>query len=169
MPLEDQPETLLLAGKIVSAYVANNIIEAGALPGLIGSVITTLRNAARARPNTTEQRPQPAVPIKRSVSSDHITCLEDGKKLKTLKRHLLSDHGLTPAAYRSRWGLPADYPMTAPAYAQLRSELAKGFGLGRDKPPAPREKLAAPRDEPMVKRIPEGVSSKSRGRPRKSW
>ena len=167
MPFEDQPEVLLLAGKIVSAYVANNAIEAGALSGLIGSVITALINIGKPQAATSgEQRPQPAVPIKNSVSNSRITCLEDGKKMTLLKRHLETDHGLTPTAYRLRWDLPASYPMVAPAYAQRRSELAKGFGLGRAKRPAAAlPQVPEPsREQPLVKRIPERVSSKARGR-----
>ena len=170
MSLEDQPETLLLAGKIVSAYVANHTIEAGALPGLLGSVITTLKNIGKPQAATSnEQRPQPAVPIKNSASNSHITCLENGKKMTMLKRHLLTDHGLTPAAYRLRWGLPNSYPMIAPAYAQRRSDLAKKFRLGHARSTAevPREEPASPRSELTVKRIPEGVSSKARGRPKR--
>lgn len=141
------PDLLHLTAQIVSAHVGGNTVPAEALPGLIQSVYRTLGavNAPAAAPEP--ERPQPAVPVKRSVFPDHIVCLEDGQKLKTLKRHLATHHNLTLAQYRERWGLPRDYPTVAPSYAQHRSSLAKASGLGtrreaaRAAAPAP----AAPR------------------------
>ena len=127
---------LSLTAQIVSAHVSNNALQAEALPALIQSVFKTLTSAGKeaAQPG----RPQPAVPVKRSVFSDYIVCLEDGKKLKMLKRHLKTAYNLTPEQYRERWELPATYPMVAPSYAAHRSSLAKKIGLGtkRAKPPA---------------------------------
>jgi len=118
-----------LAAQIVSAHVAHNDVAAADLPSLIQSVYATL-----AQPEGQAQVPErrePAVPVRNSVFPDHIVCLEDGKKLKMLKRHLQTSYGLTPAGYRARWGLPPNYPMVAPDYAERRSALAKSYGLGR--------------------------------------
>ncbi len=126
-----------LTARIVSAHVGNNKVAAGALPDLIQKVFHALRsphggtveNTPASRPMPAE-RPRPAVPVSRSVFADHIVCLEDGKKLKMLKRHLQTAYGLTPEQYRLRWGLDPDYPMVAPDYAKKRSSLAKASGLG---------------------------------------
>jgi predicted transcriptional regulator len=117
-----------LTAQIVSAHVSNNAVSPDALPSLIQEVFKTLSGVAKepAQP----ERPQPAVPIKKSVFADHIVCLEDGKKLKMLKRHLKTSYNLTPEQYRERWGLAPDYPMVAPNYAKHRSSLAKKIGLG---------------------------------------
>ena len=127
----EQPDDLLKrASEIVAAYVSNNPVPAGELPGVIASIHATLGALVSGeRPQDVSQRP--AVPIKRSVNPEYIVCLEDGKKLKMLKRYLRSHFNLTPDAYRAKWGLAADYPMVAPHYAAQRSELAKKFGLGR--------------------------------------
>ncbi len=140
-------ETVLrLTAQIVSAHVEHNTVLADALPNLIEKVYQTLRDVGQSpiEPN----KPVPAVPIKQSVKQDFIICLEDGKKLKTLKRHLAVSYNLTPAAYRQRWGLPNDYPMVAPAYAAQRSALAKSIGLGRK------------RAEPIAESKPEPVAEK---------
>lgn len=121
-------EMLELTTEIVAAHVGNNPIAAAELPGLIQSVYRTLVSVGSS-PAAVE-RPKPAVPVKRSVFPDYIVCLEDGKKLKMLKRHLKTSYDMTPEEYRERWGLPADYPMVAPNYAQHRSNLAKEIGLG---------------------------------------
>jgi predicted transcriptional regulator len=123
------PDLLRLAAEIVSAHVSNNSLTPDALPGLITSVYSTL-SALGTEPPVAEKR-EPAVPIKKSVFPDHIVCLEDGKKLKMLKRHLATTYNLTPEQYREKWGLPANYPMVAPDYAAHRSTLAKSIGLGR--------------------------------------
>src|SRR5512147_250070 len=121
-------ETLELTTEIVAAHVGNNPTAAAELPNLIQSVYRTLVSVGSAPVQT--ERPKPAVPVKRSVYPDYIICLEDGKKLKMLKRHLKTAYDMTPEEYRDRWGLPADYPMVAPNYAAHRSTLAKKIGLG---------------------------------------
>lgn len=122
------PDVLGLTAQIVSAHVSNNSVTPDSLPALIQDVYRTLSGVGRepAQPD----KPQPAVPVKKSVFPDHIVCLEDGKKLKMLKRHLKTAYNMTPEQYRERWGLGADYPMVAPNYARHRSSLAKKIGLG---------------------------------------
>ena len=137
-------QLLSLAAQIVSAHVGHNAVPVEDLPALIKSVYATLVQPEAQTPEP--EKREPAVPIKKSVFADHIVCLEDGKKLKMLKRHLHTSYGLTPEQYRVKWGLPANYPMVAPNYAEKRSELAKAFGLGR--------KAEAP--EPEVVRKPVG-------------
>jgi predicted transcriptional regulator len=118
-----------LTTQIVAAYVANNTVAVNDLPGLIRQVHAALANVGGSA-EVAPERPQPAVPIKRSVMPDYIVCLEDGKKLKMLKRHLKTAFNMTPEEYRERWDLPPDYPMVAPNYASQRSRLAKEIGLG---------------------------------------
>ncbi|MAE50562.1 MAG: MucR family transcriptional regulator [Micavibrio sp.] len=122
-------ELLVLTSEIVSSYVANNKLEAHEITSVIEQVYKSLSGLGGAS-TLVADRPQPAVPIKKSVQPDHIICLEDGKKLKMLKRHLKTAYNMTPEDYRERWGLPADYPMVAPNYAEKRSRLAKDIGLG---------------------------------------
>lgn len=129
MPDHDNDHLLTLTSNIVSAHLSNNTVSADEIPALIRKVYGTLSNVNHDSP-TSSERPQPAVPIKKSVHSDYIICLEDGKKLKMLKRHLKTAYNMTPEQYRERWGLPADYPMVAPNYATQRSRLAKDIGLG---------------------------------------
>lgn len=117
-----------LTAQIVSAHVSNNSVAADALPALIQEVYRTLAGVERGAPEP--DRPSPAVPVRKSVFPDHIVCLEDGKKLKMLKRHLKTAYDMTPEQYKERWGLPSDYPMVAPNYAKHRSSLAKRIGLG---------------------------------------
>ena len=119
--------------RIVSAHVSNNTVAVGDLPDLIRQVYGALANLGE-RPQGPSERPIPAVPVRRSVMPDHIVCLEDGKKLKMLRRHLKTAYNMTPEEYRERWNLPADYPMVAPNYAAQRSELARKIGLGRRTP-----------------------------------
>ncbi len=129
MPENTQETELLeLTTKVVAAHVANNPIAVTDVPGLIATVHQALATLGAEQE---APRPEPAVPIKKSVTPDYIICLEDGKKLNMLKRHLKTAHGMTPAEYRERWGLPRDYPMVAPNYAKQRSALAKKIGLGR--------------------------------------
>lgn len=128
------PGLLRLASDIVSAYVSKNAIAASDLPGMIRTVHGTLIELEQGDKGGSAQELSPAVPIKKSVTPEHIICLEDGKKLKMLKRYLRSQYGLSPEEYRARWGLPADYPMVAPNYAAQRSRLAKQIGLGRTSP-----------------------------------
>ncbi len=123
-------ELLGLTSEIVSAHVANNSVSVSDLPQLIKQVHASLVGASASGADRPAERPQPAVSIKKSVTPDFIVCLEDGKKLKMLKRHLKTAYGMTPSQYRERWGLPADYPMVAPNYAAQRSLLAKKIGLG---------------------------------------
>jgi predicted transcriptional regulator len=115
---------------IVAAHVSNNSIAVTDLPSLIASIYETLSGLGGTE-QVLEARPDPAVSIRASVKPDHVVCLEDGKKMKMLKRHLMTDHGLTPDEYRARWGLASDYPMVAPDYADKRRELAVKIGLGR--------------------------------------
>lgn len=131
-----------LTAQIVSAHVSNNVVSRDALPELITQVYNTLISAG-AEPIEPEKL-QPAVPIKKSVFPEFIICLEDGKKLKMLKRHLQTSYSMTPEQYREKWGLPHDYPMVAPKYAEHRSELAKKIGLGRKPSPAVAEPAPAP-------------------------
>jgi len=123
-------ELLALTSEIVASYVGNNTLPAHDIPGVIDQVYKSLSNVGQENPLFAD-RPKPAVPIKKSVMPDYIVCLEDGKKLKMLKRHLNTAYGMSPDEYRARWGLPADYPMVAPNYAKRRSALAKDIGLGK--------------------------------------
>ena len=132
----DMRETLItLAADIVAAHVSNNSVAVSDLPVLISNVYTALAGLSPGQP-VVEPLPEPAVSIRSSIKNDHIVCLEDGKKLKMLKRHLMTRYNMTPDQYRTRWNLPSDYPMVAPAYAEKRRELAKKIGLGRK--PAPK-------------------------------
>ena len=117
-----------LTAQIVSAHVSNNTVNPDSLPSLIQEVYKTL--AGVGKEPVSPERPQPAVPVKKSVLPDYIVCLEDGKKLKMLKRHLKTSYNMTPEQYRERWGLGPEYPMVAPNYAHHRSSLAKKIGLG---------------------------------------
>lgn len=121
-------DLLAYTAEIVSAHVANNTVAVSDLPQLIQDIYRSLANVGSAP--VAPERPQPAVAVKKSVHPDYIICLEDGKKLKMLKRHLKTAYNMTPEEYRDRWGLPADYPMVAPNYAAHRSSLAKKIGLG---------------------------------------
>ncbi len=120
-----------LTANIVSAYVTNNVVNAQALPEFIGSVHTALSRASNQNVEEPKAELKPAVSLKKSVTPEFIICLEDGKKFKSLKRHLRSHYDMSPEEYREKWGLPRDYPMVAPAYATARSNLAKSMGLGR--------------------------------------
>jgi predicted transcriptional regulator len=134
----NRQELLSLTTEIVASFAGNNAVAMTDLPALISSVFVALRSSAgEAQPETAPVGPVPAVPIKKSVRPDYIVCLEDGKKLKMLKRHLATHYNLTPAEYRARWGLAKNYPMVAPAYAAQRAALAKQIGPGRKAPPPP--------------------------------
>ena len=146
-PQSDLNETLItLTSDIVAAHVSNNSVSVADLATVITNVYTALAALGQAAP-AAEAPPEPAVSIRSSVKPDHIVCLEDGKKLKMLKRHLMTHYNLTPDQYRARWGLAADYPMVAPNYAEKRRELAKKIGLGR-KPGAKRGRPAKPKVVP---------------------
>jgi predicted transcriptional regulator len=131
----DRSELLALTAEIVAAHVSNNKVDAADLPALIRQIYGTLAGIDGAPASSSgaglAERPAPAVPVKKSVMPDYIVCLEDGKKLKMLKRHLMSHYKMTPEQYRERWDLPADYPMVAPNYAIHRQVLARKIGLGK--------------------------------------
>ena len=121
-----------LAAEITAAYVSNNSVRVADLPGLFGEIHSALaRVSSGAAPVVAPEAQTPAVPPRKSITNDHIVCLEDGRKFKSLKRHLRTDHDLSPEQYREKWHLAADYPMVAPAYAKARSALAKSMGLGQ--------------------------------------
>ena len=132
--LEPKRSVVDLTAEIVAAYVAKNTVTQAELPKLIGEVHRALSGAVSHAPSREEiAETKPAVTIKKSLTADYLICLEDGKKFKSLKRHLRSHYNLSPEQYREKWGLPADYPMVAPNYAQARSSLAKRMGLGQRK------------------------------------
>ena len=149
---ETSRDLISLTADVVSAFVTNNTVSATDLPSLIDQVHGALRQTTTGGQKAKEEPQKPAVPIHRSVQPDHIVCLEDGKKFKSLKRHLATEHNMTPREYRDKWNLVHDYPMVAPNYAQARSDLAKQMGLGR--------KAAEAKAAEQPKRGP--------GRPRKS-
>ena len=127
----EMKETLItLTSDIVAAHLSNNNVDVDAVPGLITKVYHALSGLG-GQAAVEEEKPEPAVSIRASVKPDYIVCLEDGKKLKMLKRYLRTNYDMTPEEYRARWGLPADYPMVAPNYAEKRRDLAKKIGLGR--------------------------------------
>jgi predicted transcriptional regulator len=152
MPVPPNSDLLDLVANIVAAHLTYNSVASEALPGVIRSVYTTLNNLGIEAPAA--EKPEPAVPIKKSVFPDHIICLEDGKKLETLKRHLRASHGMTPEEYRTRWSLPRDYPMVAPKYAARRSAIAKEVGLGRT------SDRSQAQYSPPIRRVAEGVRGK---------
>jgi predicted transcriptional regulator len=160
-----------MAAEIVSAYVRNNSVPVSELPSLLQSVHDSLGNILHgSKPEAVKEPPQPKVPVKKSVTNDYIVCLEDGKRFKSLKRHLHSEHGLSPQEYRDKWSLPKEYPMVAPAYADARSNLAKTMGLGRKAAmPAlemPEPEAAEPAPEPVKaeEAAPEPAKKPRRGR-----
>ena len=122
-----------LTANIVSAYVSNNTVPSADVPNLISQVHAALKRVSGGQAATAAEPLKPAVPVKRSVTPEHIVCLEDGHKFKSLKRHLRTRYGMTPEQYREKWGLPPDYPMVAPKYAEARSQLAKQMGLGQQR------------------------------------
>jgi predicted transcriptional regulator len=126
----DNTDVLAMTAGIVSSYVANNIVAASELPGLIKAVHATIVDLSTGEP-VQDDTPEPAVSIAKSITPEYLICLEDGRKLKMLKRYLRSRYDMTPEEYRSRWNLPAEYPMVAPNYAKLRSQHAKDIGLGK--------------------------------------
>jgi predicted transcriptional regulator len=129
--MENKSELVEFAADIVAAYVGNNSVPVTELPSLINDVIRALNGAMSTGGEVVLEEVRPAVPIKKSVTPDYIICLEDGKKFKSLKRHLRTHYDLTPERYREKWGLPPDYPMVAPNYAVARSKLARQMGLGQ--------------------------------------
>jgi predicted transcriptional regulator len=129
----DTTNTIGLTAKIVAAYVSNNTVASADIPALINQVHTALLRVTSGEAQSPSEPLKPAVPIKRSINPDFIVCLDDGKKFKSLKRHLRTQYNMTPEQYREKWSLPADYPMVAPNYAAARSQLAKQMGLGQQR------------------------------------
>jgi predicted transcriptional regulator len=129
--MANSPDPIELATNVVSAYVSNNSIRAADLPQLIGEVYSALTRISTGASASPVGPPSPAVPIKRSITNEYLISLEDGRKFKSLKRHLRIHHNMSPEQYREKWKLPADYPMVAPAYAKARSALALKMGLGQ--------------------------------------
>ena len=132
----DIPQHLAeITAEVVSAYVANNTLPASELPALVTDIHATLSGLVRKNSSgaagAEKEKQKPAVPIKKSITPDYLICLENGQKFKSLKKHLKAQYDMSPEDYRRKWGLPADYPMVAPAYAERRSDLAKKLGLGR--------------------------------------
>lgn len=155
-------DTMLLdhVADIVSAHVSNNSVAANELPGLIQSVYASLAKLGQT-PEPVEEKLTPAVSVRSSVKADAIACLECGAKMKMLKRHLSSEHGITPAEYRARWDLPADYPMVAPDYAAKRKELAVKIGLGRKPGESPKSKVAPAKSAKTRKKLGVAFASAS--------
>ena len=131
----NRDDLLRMAVDVVAAYVSKNPLPAGQIPDVIHTVYASLSSLEGGQPEAKPEAPKPAVPLKKSVTPEFIICLEDGKKLKMLKRHLRTTYNLTPDEYRAKWGLPPDYPMVAPNYAAQRSDFAKKIGLGRKTEP----------------------------------
>ncbi|MGE5503197.1 MAG: MucR family transcriptional regulator [Actinomycetota bacterium] len=127
----NRDDILRMAVDVVAAYVSKNPLPAGQIPEVIHTVYASLSTLESGQPEAKSEMPKPAVAVKKSVTPDYIVCLEDGKKLKMLKRHLRTTYNMTPDEYRAKWGLPPDYPMVAPSYAAQRSDFAKKIGLGR--------------------------------------
>ena len=153
--IEHQP-LLALTTEIVASYAGNHSMAVNDLPKLISSVFHALNATGQGEAEKPAEVLTPAVPIKRSVSQDYLICLEDGKKLKMLKRHLAARYNMSPDEYRRRWGLPKDYPIVAPSYAARRSEMAKQLGLGRKAS----TKSAAPEPAPAAKAAPRRVGGR---------
>ena len=137
-----------LTAAIVSAYVSNNSVQAGDLSSLISQVHSALTRVSSGHADAPNEPLKPAVSVKKSITADHIVCLEDGKKFKSLKRHLRTQYNMTPEQYREKWSLAPDYPMVAPNYAVARSQLAKKMGLGQQR----RRRQAAPADVGLISR-----------------
>ena len=148
-PIASPEEMVALTGRITAGYLRGNALPAADIASVISTVHGSLLQLRQPAPPPPQQAQKPAVPIRRSVTAEYIVCLEDGRKLKMLKRHLSATYAMTPDQYRAKWNLPADYPMVAPAYAEKRSDLARASGLGRRRP------------EPEPQPVP-----KKRGRPR---
>jgi predicted transcriptional regulator len=129
--MEDKVDVIEMTAEIVAAYVENNTISTSDLPGLIQSVHRALSGISTGVEAVEVAPKEPAVPVRRSITPDHLVCLEDGRKFKSLKRHLRTKYNMSPEDYRAKWGLAKDYPMVAPNYAKARSELAKQMGLGQ--------------------------------------
>ncbi|HEX8661949.1 MAG TPA: MucR family transcriptional regulator [Brevundimonas sp.] len=129
--MEDNAQLLEMTADIVSAYVGNNNVQATEVPGLISSIHAALTQVSNGAVEPEPEVKDPAVPVRKSITPDFLICLEDGRKFKSLKRHLRTKYNMSPEEYRAKWGLPKDYPMVAPNYAKARSDLAKSMGLGQ--------------------------------------
>lgn len=129
--MEDNAQILEMTADIVSAYLGNNNVQAAEVPGLISSIHAALAQVSSGAAEPEPEVKDPAVPVRKSITPDFLICLEDGRKFKSLKRHLRTKYNMSPEEYRAKWGLPKDYPMVAPNYAKARSELAKSMGLGQ--------------------------------------
>ena len=129
--MEEKPELLEMTADIVSAYVGNNTVSAETLPSLIANIHAALSQVTTGAVEPEPEPKEPAVPIRKSIAPDYLICLEDGRKFKSLKRHLRTKYDMSPEEYRTKWGLAKDYPMVAPNYAKARSDLAKQMGLGQ--------------------------------------
>jgi predicted transcriptional regulator len=129
--MEDKSAIIEMTTDIVSAYVGNNTVAASDIPGLIQNVHKALSDVSAGTVTVEATPKEPAVPVRRSITPDYLICLEDGRKFKSLKRHLRTKYNMSPEEYRAKWGLPKDYPMVAPNYAKARSDLAKQMGLGQ--------------------------------------
>ena len=138
--MDEKSEVIEMTADIVSAYVGNNTVSAGDLPSLIQSVHRALAGVSSGQEAPEATPKEPAVPVRRSITPDYLVCLEDGRKFKSLKRHLRTKYNMSPVEYRAIWNLPKDYPMVAPNYAKARSDLAKQMGLGQGGRQAPRKK-----------------------------
>ena len=130
---EIQAQLIQMTSDVVAAYVSNNPVQANDLPNVIERVHATIRDLSGPTADASPKESMPAVSVRKSITPDYLVCLEDGKRFKSLKRHLRSKYNLSPEEYREKWGLPSDYPMVAPNYAKQRSELAKKMGLGQSK------------------------------------
>lgn len=128
---QEKPELLEMTADIVSAYVGNNSVAAETLPSLIANIHAALSQVSGGAVEPEPEPKEPAVPVRKSITADYLICLEDGRKFKSLKRHLRTKYNMSPEEYRAKWGLPKDYPMVAPNYAKARSDLAKQMGLGQ--------------------------------------
>jgi predicted transcriptional regulator len=138
--MDDKTDVIEMTADIVSAYVGNNSVSAAELPNLIQSVHRALSGITGAPEAAPEPLKEPAVSVRKSITPDFLICLEDGRKFKSLKRHLRTKYNMSPEEYRAKWGLPKDYPMVAPNYAKARSDLAKQMGLGQGGRQAPRRR-----------------------------
>ena len=138
--MDEKSEVIEMTADIVSAYVGNNSVAASDLPALIQSIHRALSGISQGSDVQEPAPKEPAVPVRRSITPDHLVCLEDGRKFKSLKRHLRTKYNMSPEEYRAKWGLPKDYPMVAPNYAKARSDLAKQMGLGQGGRQAPRKR-----------------------------
>jgi predicted transcriptional regulator len=138
MDKQISPTLIELSTDIAVSYLSANRVPIEQLPDLLASIYQGVAQAATNSTDTPPVKKEPAVPIKKSVTQEYIICLEDGRKYKSIKRHIMNAYGLTPAEYRAKWGLPSDYPMVAPGYSAMRSALAKELGLGFDRPPQAR-------------------------------